>query len=534
MHAGGYSSRPAPGAALLEKGDLVAGKYRVERVIGQGGHGQVVSARHVELGNLFAIKVLRPEGDGSGVVRFMREAHAIARLQNEHVVRVHDVGQTDKGLAYMVMEHLDGQDLGALLAARGPLPVDEAVGALLEACDGLADAHAIGIVHRDLKPANLFLARRNVTGDATVKVVDFGLAKAVGSNTMGKGLNAKATFDGEIVGTGGYMAPEQLSGEATPRSDVWSLGVSLYKLLTGKAPFAGKNAVELSVAVLTAEMRPIHYFREDVPQRIEAVIARCLRKIPEERYADARALGDALLAAFTDEPAPQSLTAPTITRQRAGSAAQLAAQAHGPGQSQSHPPAQPGSNPHLAASHPHLAAAAARIDNEPTQRMEEGTKTIVIPRLDPSPPPSAFIVAEANLDKKTRMMLLGSGLALTTAVLFLLCAVAWRRSHQRPDAVAIEPSPSVTYVPATAAMPPPPAPVQIAAPVPTPAPTPVQVAAPVETAPAPAPTPEPLATAEPVVAPPVVAAPAAEPAPAVTAAAKPVAKKPKKALYDTP
>ena len=179
---------------------LVAGNTGRERSIGQGGHGQVVAARHVELGNLFAIKVLRPEGDSSNVVRFMREAQAIARLQNDHVVRVHDVGQTDEGFAFMVMEHLDGQDLGALLAARGPLPVDEAVGAVLEACEGLADAHAIGIVHRDLKPANLFLARKSATGDATVKVVDFGLAKAVGTSANGKGLHAKATFDGEIVG----------------------------------------------------------------------------------------------------------------------------------------------------------------------------------------------------------------------------------------------------------------------------------------------------------------------------------------------
>lgn len=499
---------------LLEKGDLVAGKYRVERIIGAGGMGQVVAARHVELGNLFAIKVLRPTGDEQVAIRFLREVQAIARLQNEHVVRIHDYGQTERGLSYMVMEHLDGQDLGALLAARGPLPVDEAVGAILEACEGLAEAHALGIVHRDLKPQNLFLARKSASGEAAVKIVDFGLAKSTRSaGAGGHILSAKATHTGEIVGTGGYIAPEQIGGEATTRSDVWALGVCLYRLLTGKHPFAGKNAVELSVAALTADFRPISLFREDVPDVIEAVIARCLRKIPDERYADARALGDALLDAFAVNKSslPPSHTAATLTRATPRSAASII-----------------------------------------VARDEEAT-IVTAPRSEWEPsaaPTMTFTTSEqglAGLDRRSRLMLLWSGIALTAAILFLFAAVAWRRAgvesrrereaHEQP---MFPPAPAVPPpVVATPVVPPAPAPiptpteVQVqappaeappaAAPLPEPA---VSVAeAPAETppAPAPAPSPEPVATAAPVAEP--VAAPVAAPA------KKPVKKK---ALYDTP
>jgi len=488
--------QPSLHQPLLEKGDLVAGRYRVERVIGSGGMGQVVAARHIELGNLFAIKVLRPTEDPAVAVRFMREAQAIAQVQNEHVVRVHDVGQTDKGLPYIVMEHLDGQDLGALLAARGPLAVDEAVGAILEACEGLAEAHALGIVHRDLKPQNLFLARKSIAGDAIVKVVDFGLAKSM-TQGNGQGLHAKATLQGEIVGTGGYMAPEQMNGEATPRSDVWALGVSLYRLLTGKHPFAGKTAIELSVAALTADFRQISIFRTDVPPAIENVIARCLRKMPEERFADARALGDALLSAFDVEPVPESIIAPTPTR---------------------------------SAARP--AYAFVRRDDE--------TATIVTASPINIDSTASFTTSEhglGGLDRRSRLMLLWSGIALTSAVLFLITAVWWRRSanesRRERDLAAQAPVPPPPPTP----MPPPPAPVEVAtaiipppAPAPAPAPEPSPApASPESVAVAPAPPPAPAPAPAPVAEP----APVADPAPA---SPSPAPKKPpkKKALYDTP
>jgi serine/threonine-protein kinase len=530
------------GGPLLEKGDLVAGKYRVERVIGNGGMGQVVAARHVELGNLFAIKVLRPNDDEQALVRFMREAQAIARIQNEHVVRVHDVGQTDRGLPFIVMEHLDGQDLGALLAARGPLPVDEAVGAILEACDGLADAHGMGIVHRDLKPQNLFLARKTAAGAASIKVLDFGLAKST-SNANGHILSAKATANGEIVGTAGYLAPEQMGGEATPRSDVWSLGVTLYRLLTGKHPFAGKTPVEISVAALTAEFRPLGYFRNDVPPAIEAVIARCLRKIPEERYADAHALHDALLDAFSGafgDSVPQSHTAATLARQAPTSAASMLTSTYHP------------SEPGVRSTQPATFA--------PPQDAE---KTLVKPRpshrpngaWEPSGAPTVFTTSEeglslGSLDRRSRLMLLWSGIALLSAILFLLVAIAWRRSaqearHEREMQAAAQPTavfppppplpPEVVSHVAVSAIAPPTEPVPVTAPAPTPEPTPepVQVASaapePAAPAPAPAPAPSPVAVAPPP-SPEPLARPAAPASPAP--AKKPVVKK--RALYDTP
>lgn len=535
---------------LLQKGDLVAGRYRVERVIGNGGMGQVVAARHIELGNLFAIKVLRPNDDQQALVRFMREAQAIARIQNEHVVRVHDVGETERGMPYIVMEHLDGQDLGALLAARGPLPVDEAVGAILEACDGLADAHAMGIVHRDLKPQNLFLARKSASGAASVKIVDFGLAKST-STANGHILSAKATANGEIVGTAGYLAPEQMSGEATPRSDVWSLGVSLYRLLTGKHPFGGKTTVEISVAALTAEFRPLSYFRNDVPPAIEAVIARCLRKIPEERYADARVLHDALLEAFSAEAIPQSHTAPTLTRGAPPSAASMMTATA---------MTRTSAPPHQAAArstHPQMFAPSR--DDEATiikPRASNGPShnAPTAQAWEPSGAPTSFTTSEeglglGTLDRRSRLMLLWSGIALMTALLFLFAAIAWRRSaaesrHERetqaagqPPAVFPPPPPLPPEVVSHVAAPPspPPAPVESppatpletvsAPPPPPPAPEPVAVAPVVE---APPPPPPPAPTTEPVAAP-------VERAPVVTAPAP--AKKPpvkKKALYDTP
>jgi serine/threonine-protein kinase len=533
------------GGPLLEKGDLVAGKYRVERVIGNGGMGQVVAARHVELGNLFAIKVLRPNDDEQALVRFMREAQAIARIQNEHVVRVHDVGQTDRGFPFIVMEHLDGQDLGALLGARGPLPVDEAVGAILEACDGLADAHAMGIVHRDLKPQNLFLARKTAAGAASVKVVDFGLAKST-SSANGHILSAKATANGEIVGTAGYLAPEQMGGEATPRSDVWSLGVTLYRLLTAKHPFAGKTPVEISVAALTAEFRPLQYFRNDVPPAIEAVIARCLRKIPEERYADAHALHDALLEAFSNafgDAAPQSHTAATLARQAPTSATAMARNSMPPHHSE----------PGVRSTHP--ATFAPPQDSERTLVKSNRANGA----WEPSGAPTVFTMSEeglslGSLDRRSRLMLLWSGIALLSAILFLLVAIAWRRSAQearreremqaaaQPTAVFPPPPPLppevVSHV-AVSAIAPPTEPVPVAPPVPAPAPTPEPAPEPVQVATAP-PEPPPPAPTPVAVAPSPAPAPAPDPVPVARPAApaspapakKPVVKK--RALYDTP
>ncbi|UQA56279.1 serine/threonine-protein kinase [Polyangium aurulentum] len=276
-------------------GDVLLGKYRVERVLGKGGMGVVVAARHVELGELFAIKLLLP-----GVIpsddadaRFLREARASARLKGEHAARVHDVGRLEDGAPYMVMEHLEGTDLKALLAARGPLSIDEAIDYVLQASEAIAEAHELGIVHRDLKPANLFLTRRR-SGAPLVKVLDFGIAKQLGPEIPGGDL----TKTGALLGSPVYMSPEQImhSREVDARTDIWSLGIVLYELLTGVVPFEGTTFPQLMAAVLGREPTPLRDKRPDAPASLAAVLDRCLRKEPAERFESIDALAAALRA----------------------------------------------------------------------------------------------------------------------------------------------------------------------------------------------------------------------------------------------
>ncbi|MFZ5891001.1 MAG: serine/threonine-protein kinase [Myxococcota bacterium] len=191
----------------IEEGQLVAGKYRIERVIGSGAMGVVVAAWHVELAQRVAVKFVRPEAMGvrDAEERFRREARAAARIRSEHVGRVMDVGTIDGGIPYMVMEFLEGQDLADEMLRRGPLPVPEAVSYVLEAIEALAEAHTAGIVHRDLKPANLFLARR-ADGTRIVKILDFGVSKATGTRPGDMALTQHAA----MIGSPLYMSPEQM------------------------------------------------------------------------------------------------------------------------------------------------------------------------------------------------------------------------------------------------------------------------------------------------------------------------------------
>ncbi|XYH99381.1 serine/threonine-protein kinase [Sorangium sp. So ce1128] len=219
-------------------GDVLLGKYTVERVLGHGGMGMVVAARHRELGELFAIKLLLPRtlADAQATELLLREARAAVRLKGEHIVRVHDVGTLETGAPYIVMEHLVGGDLQQIIFERGPLPVHEAVDYVLQACDALAEAHAQGLVHRDLKPANLFLTRRP-SGAPFVKVLDFGISRRITPDA------AELTNSRALLGSPFYMAPEQMvrAKRVDPRSDVWSMGVVLHHLVTGMLPFPGET-----------------------------------------------------------------------------------------------------------------------------------------------------------------------------------------------------------------------------------------------------------------------------------------------------
>jgi tRNA A-37 threonylcarbamoyl transferase component Bud32 len=285
------ASSPKIAVTSVVTGDVIAGKYRVERVLGRGAMGVVVAARHQQLDQVVAIKILARDAaeDGVAVERFLREARATARLRSEHVARVLDVGQLPDGVPYIVMEHLEGSDLGELLEMTGALPPWKACEYVVQACDAVAEAHARGIVHRDLKPENLYLTTR-VGGDAMVKVLDFGISKVM------SGKQGALTQTRAVVGSPLYMSPEQLrsSKEASPRSDVWALGVVLYELMTRRWPFEAESLPDLCIKVAREQARPVTEHRADLPPGLADVIARCLAKDPADRYPDAASLAQAL------------------------------------------------------------------------------------------------------------------------------------------------------------------------------------------------------------------------------------------------
>jgi serine/threonine-protein kinase len=264
-------------------GATIAEKYVVERVLGEGGMGIVLAARHRELDQRVAIKCLLPEIAQRGVAaeRFRREARAVASMRSEHTCRVLDVGTLPDGIPFMIMEYLDGCDLAQELERRERLPYREAVAYMLQACEALSEAHNAGIIHRDLKPANLFLEQRG-TGARRVKVLDFGVSKSLLDAQKSQALTQTAN----MVGSPLYMSPEQLesSRDVDARTDIWGLGVVLYELILGQPPFAAASIPQLIAAVINE--RP-HKFPDhlQVPAELEAVVQRMLSKDRRERYS---------------------------------------------------------------------------------------------------------------------------------------------------------------------------------------------------------------------------------------------------------
>jgi serine/threonine protein kinase len=275
--------------APVSPGDILAGKYRVERILGAGNMGVVVAATNLALEQLVALKFMLP-GKTQGPQqqeRFLREARAAARLKSQHVAHVLDMGTLENGAPFAVMEFLEGQDLSALLEERGPRPVDEAVEYILQTCEAMGEAHAAGIVHRDLKPANLFLTQ-DVSGAPCVKVLDFGISKLAGALTL--------TQDTQTLGSPLYMSPEQMNAakHVDARSDIWALGVVLYQLLANHPPFDADSMQELCVRVFLGQPTPLRQYRQDVPPELEAVILRCLEKDLDRRWPNVAELAAAL------------------------------------------------------------------------------------------------------------------------------------------------------------------------------------------------------------------------------------------------
>ena len=263
--------------APVKVGEVLAQKYRVDRILGVGGMGVVVAATHLQLDQKVALKFMLKDAfdNPDALARFQREARAAVRLKSEHVARVTDTGTFDNGSPYIVMEYLDGHDLAEELKRNGPLPPWVVAEYVVQACDALAEAHSLGIIHRDLKPANLFLSRR-ADGSPLVKVLDFGISKVNALNEPGTAL----TKTGGLMGSPLYMSPEQIrsSKDVDPRTDVWSLGIIMYELLGGRVPFDAETMGGLLAVVMMEVPAPLHTVRPDMPAPLSALVDKCLQK----------------------------------------------------------------------------------------------------------------------------------------------------------------------------------------------------------------------------------------------------------------
>jgi serine/threonine-protein kinase len=281
-------ARATPAVAV---GEVIAGRYRVDEIIGEGGMGVVVAATHLELGKAYAIKLMRAEvaATREAAERFRREAKAAADLESEHVAKVFDFGRREDETPFMIMERLVGEDLGQLVE-RGPLPIRDVALYAIQACDALAEAHARGIIHRDLKPSNLFLARGR-DGSSKVKVLDFGISKLMTPEEGGL-----KTATGAVMGTPLFMSPEQIraSRQVDARTDIWAMGVVLYQLATTSVPFKGESLTQTLALVLESSPVPPSSLLPGIPAEFDAVVLRCLAKEPEDRYADVGGLMRAL------------------------------------------------------------------------------------------------------------------------------------------------------------------------------------------------------------------------------------------------
>ncbi len=361
------SSTPRSIAAGVSIGEIFIDKYRVDSILGHGGMGVVALCTHLALNERVAIKMLRRDvlDDADAVERFMREAQAASKLKSEYVARVTDVGRSRTNVPYMVMEYLEGLDLGDLLDDRGYLGLPWAIEITLQACEALAEAHSLGIVHRDVKPSNLFVTWRP-DGSALIKVLDFGISKALTGGAM------ELTQTQSLLGTPAYMSPEQMRSarQVDARTDIWSLGTVLYELIEGHRPFEAESFSEMCVKVAVDPPTPM----KKAPAALQQVVMRCLAKLPEQRYSSMAELGHDLVP-FSHDPHQAQVLVERMTRTLRRSAVMdwEAAVRELPGPERTPEPAAPASSPAIPMPLMSAVAAAAPLV----------TETYAVPRRKP-------------------------------------------------------------------------------------------------------------------------------------------------------
>jgi serine/threonine-protein kinase len=408
----------------VEVGAVINKKYRVDRLIGEGGMGVVFSARHLELDEHVALKFLRGEAmsDPDLVARFSREARSAVSIKSEHVARILDIGTIDgSGTPFIVMEYLEGMDVGSALQLHGVFPVADVAEYGLHVCEALAMAHAKGIVHRDIKPENLFLTTTPHTGHIKVlKVLDFGISKAA---LTGRALgDVPLVRTVQLMGTPLYMSPEQIRASANvdARSDIWSLGMVLYEMLTGMTAFNASSLTELCAAILERDIAPLAQHRLDVPEGLARVVERCLRRDPAQRFQDVGALASALL--------PFAPKRARICAERAVSALCAAGIAERDPRVRSSFPPPPGDG-----SAEISAAVATRIRaTPPVPSFDRAAQTVVAPR--PAVQPSRY--------RRLGLVAAGAAFAAPIAAAVVLSLRYTAPASAVPAAAAATPEPA--------------------------------------------------------------------------------------------
>jgi eukaryotic-like serine/threonine-protein kinase len=417
------------------EGDVLAGKYRVERVLGKGGMGVVVAAKHLQLGQRVAIKFLLENASADIVSRFIREARAAVRLRSEHAARVLDVGDLPDGAPFMVMEYLEGNDLSHLVRSHGALPIADAVLYLLHACEAMAEAHSIGIIHRDLKPANLFLTR-GADASQTIKVLDFGISKTLSDEPDEMALTKSTS----LLGSPLYMSPEQLRSarEVTVQSDIWSLGAILYQLLVGAVPFDTRTFSELIMMVNIQPPPPMATLREGIPPGLEAAALRCLEKSPGARFANVGELAWAI-AEYGPPEARASAEKSIRTLEAAGIQVERRTEKSG---AQPAPPAPAPVPVPASASEPATATASTQ------QRSAPSTSSATL----------AGASTPVTASPRPRGPLVMVGAAISVALVVTAVSLSRRSSSPAPEPHSASPASAPASVIVESAPPPPPLP----------------------------------------------------------------------------